>query len=107
VARLALRLLRPARGFVQLMRRDLAALHGRAQRDHLRQAHLIFQDPFSALPWHQRVKTIVAEPLRLAGVHRDTRAGAVISALAEAGLTPPETTPNATSTPSPAASASA
>jgi ABC-type glutathione transport system ATPase component/ABC-type dipeptide/oligopeptide/nickel transport system permease subunit len=91
VARLALRLLQPARGSVQLMGRDLAALHGRALRNHLRQAHLIFQDPFSALPWHQRVKTIVAEPLRLAGIDRDTRATAVIAALAEAGLTPPET----------------
>jgi ABC-type glutathione transport system ATPase component len=72
------------------MGRDLDPLHGRPLRDHLRQAHLIFQDPFSALPWHQRVKTIVAEPLRLAGVERETRVTAVISALAEAGLTPPE-----------------
>ncbi len=72
------------------MGRDLATLHSRALRDHLRQAHLIFQDPFSARPWHQRVKTIVAEPLRLAGVDRDTRAAAVASALAEAGLTPHE-----------------
>jgi ABC-type glutathione transport system ATPase component len=72
------------------MGRNLAALHGRALRDHLRQAHLIFQDPFSALPWHQRVKVIVAEPLRLAGADRNTRTTSVISALAEAGLTPPE-----------------
>jgi ABC-type glutathione transport system ATPase component len=76
------------------MGRDLSALHGRALRNHLCQAHLIFQDPFSALPWHQRVKTIVAEPLRLAGVDRDKRANAVISALAEAGLTPPESYAN-------------
>lgn len=91
VARLALRLLRPARGTVQLVGKDLATLHGKALRTHLRQAHLIFQDPFSALPWHQRVKTIVAEPLRLAGVDRADRAPAVVTALAEAGLTPPET----------------
>ncbi len=90
VARLALRLLRPARGTVQLLGQDLAALRGSALRSHLRQAHLIFQDPFSALPWHQRVKTIVAEPLRLAGVGRDRRASAGMTALAEAGLTPPE-----------------
>jgi peptide/nickel transport system ATP-binding protein len=90
VARLALRLLRPARGAVQLLGRDLASLRGAALRTHLRQAHLIFQDPFSALPWHQRVSTIVAEPLRLAGVDRRQRASAVNAALAEAGLTPPE-----------------
>jgi ABC-type glutathione transport system ATPase component/ABC-type dipeptide/oligopeptide/nickel transport system permease subunit len=90
VARLAMRLLHPSRGTVQFLGRDLATLQGRALRTHLRQAHLIFQDPFSALPWHQRVKTIVAEPLRLAGSDRATREGAVLSALAEAGLTPPE-----------------
>jgi ABC-type glutathione transport system ATPase component len=90
VARLALRLLRPARGSVQLLGRDLAALRGAALRAHLRHAHLIFQDPFSALPWHQRVKTIVGEPLRLSGVDREKRLPAVMTALAEAGLTPPE-----------------
>jgi ABC-type glutathione transport system ATPase component/ABC-type dipeptide/oligopeptide/nickel transport system permease subunit len=71
VARLAMHLLKPARGNVQLP---------------LRQAHLIFQDPFSALPWHQRVKTIVAEPLRLAGVDRRQRETAALTALVEAGL---------------------
>jgi ABC-type glutathione transport system ATPase component/ABC-type dipeptide/oligopeptide/nickel transport system permease subunit len=90
VARLAMRLLLPSRGTVQFLGRDLAGLRGKALRTHLRQAHLIFQDPFSALPWHQRVKTIVAEPLRLAGSDRATRESAVLSALAEAGLTPPE-----------------
>lgn len=90
VARLALRLLRPARGTVQLLGQDLAGLHGSALRTHLRQAHLIFQDPFSALPWHQRVSTIVAEPLRLSGVAREKRISAVVAALAEAGLMPPE-----------------
>jgi ABC-type glutathione transport system ATPase component/ABC-type dipeptide/oligopeptide/nickel transport system permease subunit len=86
IARLALRLLRPSRGTVKLLGRDLATLHGSALRAHLRHAHLIFQDPFAALPWHQPVKTIVAEPLRLARVSRVQRASAVARALAEAGL---------------------
>jgi ABC-type glutathione transport system ATPase component/ABC-type dipeptide/oligopeptide/nickel transport system permease subunit len=90
IARLAMRLLQPSRGTVQLLGRDLATLHGRAAREHRRQAHLIFQDAFSALPWHQRVKTVVAEPLRLAGVPRAKREPAVLAALAEAGLVPPE-----------------
>ena len=90
IARMALRLLRPARGTVRLLGRDLSGLSGSALRTHRRQAHLIFQDPFSALPWHQRVKTIVAEPLRLSGVDRGTRASEVTSALDEAGLVPPE-----------------
>ncbi|MEA2164762.1 MAG: peptide/nickel transport system ATP-binding protein ddpF [Thermoanaerobaculia bacterium] len=90
IARLAFHLLRPAAGSVQLLGRDLAELRSGALREHLRQAHLIFQDPFAALPWHQRVRTIVAEPLRLAGVSREKRAEAVMPALAEAGLLPPE-----------------
>ena len=73
IARLALHLLHPARGTVHLHEK----------------AHLIFQDPYSSLPWHQRVKTIVAEPLRLAGVARRPREAAAFSALLEAGL--PET----------------
>src|SRR6185295_19990925 len=62
IARMALRLLRPSRGTVRLLGRDLAELRGSALRTHRHQAHLIFQDPFSALPWHQQVRTIVAEP---------------------------------------------
>ena len=90
IARLAMRLLRPRRGAVHLLGRDLATLHGRDSRAHIRNAHLIFQDPFAALPWHQRVKTIVAEPLRLGGGDRRTEHAAVSAALAEAGLVPPE-----------------
>jgi peptide/nickel transport system ATP-binding protein len=90
VARLAFRLLRPAHGTIELMGRDLATLHGHALRTHLHKAHLIFQDPFSALPWHQSVKTIVAEPLRLSGFDRTKRESAIKLALVEAGLTPPE-----------------
>jgi ABC-type glutathione transport system ATPase component/ABC-type dipeptide/oligopeptide/nickel transport system permease subunit len=90
IARLALRLLKPKRGTVRLLGQDFAGLRGAALRAHLRQAHLIFQDPFSALSRHQRVRTIVAEPLRLAGVDGRTRRAAVMIALAEAGLVPPE-----------------
>ena len=64
-------------------------MRGSTLRAHVRNAHLIFQDPFSALPWHQRVKTIVAEPLRLAGQDRGRRE-AVMMALEEAGLVAPE-----------------
>ena len=70
IARLAMHLLRPSRGRVRL----------------LEAAHLIFQDPFSALPWHQRVKSIVAEPLRIAGASRAQRETAALAALVEAGL---------------------
>ena len=90
LAHLALGLLRPTRGSVSLLGQDLAELRRGDLRRHRRLAHLILQDAFSSLPRHQRVATIVAEPLRLAGVPRETHAAAVAAALAEAGLVPPE-----------------
>ncbi|HXT50603.1 MAG TPA: ATP-binding cassette domain-containing protein, partial [Thermoanaerobaculia bacterium] len=89
LAFLSLGLLQPTRGRVTLLGRDLAALRRPELRRHRRRAHLVLQDPFSALPFHQRVRTIVAEPLRLAGVPRERHAAAVAAALAEAGLAPP------------------
>ena len=88
IARLALGLLAPARGEVRLAGRDFAALNGAVLRRHRRQAHLIFQDPYAALPLHLRVRDIVAEPLRLGGVSRSNRQQAVEQALAAAGLAP-------------------
>lgn len=88
IARLALGLLAPARGEVRLAGRDFAALNGAALRRHRRQAHLIFQDPYAALPLHLRVRDIVAEPLRLGSVSRSNRQQAVEQALAAAGLAP-------------------
>ncbi len=90
LARLALGLLQPVRGSVHLLGRDLAGLRGAELLAHRRQAHLIFQDPFAAMPLHCLVRDIVAEPLRLAGVKRSTRLQAVGPALAEAGLMPPD-----------------
>jgi ABC-type glutathione transport system ATPase component/ABC-type dipeptide/oligopeptide/nickel transport system permease subunit len=87
IARMALGLLHPRRGAVRMLGQDLATLRGSALRTHLRGAHLIFQDPFAALPPHQHVVTIVAEPLRLSGADRRTRNAAAMTALAEAGLT--------------------
>ncbi len=87
---LAMGLLRPTRGSVSLLGQDLAQLRRGDLRRHRRLAHLILQDAFSSLPRHQRVATIVAEPLRLAGVPRQRHAAAAATALAEAGLVPPE-----------------
>ncbi|HEV8242027.1 MAG TPA: ATP-binding cassette domain-containing protein [Thermoanaerobaculia bacterium] len=89
LAHLALGLLQPARGGVTLLGRGLATMPRAELRRHRRLAHLILQDPFSALPYHQTVRTIVAEPLRLAGVPRYRYATAVETALSEAGLQPP------------------
>lgn len=88
VAKLALGLLTPAHGEVYLAGRNLAGLRGTELRHHRRSAHLIFQDPYAALPLHLRVRDIVAEPLRINGVVRASRLESVERALADAGLVP-------------------
>lgn len=88
IARLALGLLRPARGTVEFLGRDWAGLRGAALRNHRRGAGFVFQDPYAALPFHRRVVDIVAEPLRLAGVARRERLTLAVAALADAGLEP-------------------
>lgn len=88
VAKLALGLLTPTCGEVYLAGCNLAALRGTAFRHHRRNAHLIFQDPYAALPLHLRVHDIVAEPLRINGTARSSRLETVERALADAGLVP-------------------
>lgn len=90
VAKLALGLLRPTAGEVQLLGLDLSTLQGAKRRRHRQQAHLIFQDPFASFPFHHRVREIVAEPLRLIRVDRRARREAMLAALADAGLQPHE-----------------
>lgn len=89
-AKLTLGLLRPMQGEVRLLGENLSSLRGAVLRRHRRQAHLIFQDPFAALPLHRRVREIVAEPLRLSGVGRGAQREAVSAALADVGLQPHE-----------------
>lgn len=86
IAKLALGLLRPMQGEVRLLGKGLSTLHRNAFRRHRRGAHLIFQDPFAALPFHHQVWEIVAEPLRLAGVRPEVCFEAALGALTEAGL---------------------
>jgi ABC-type glutathione transport system ATPase component/ABC-type dipeptide/oligopeptide/nickel transport system permease subunit len=86
VARLALGLLLPQRGTVRLLGSDLARLRGAELARQRRKAHLIFQDPYAALPHKRRVCDVVSEPLRLAGIDRHTRLQAAGVALSEAGL---------------------
>lgn len=91
VARLAMGLLQPAGGEIRLFGTPLSKLHGPTLRRLRRRAHLIFQDPYAALPSGKRISYIAAEPLRLSGIEMGSRLEIVRAALAEAGLTPPET----------------
>ena len=84
LARAMLSLVEPARGELTL---DGRAVDGRRSRDELRRRlQMIFQDPYQTLNPRQRVRTIVAEPLRVQGVDRGEHDDRVRRALDDVGL---------------------
>ena len=84
LARLVLGLERPNAGHILFEGRKLNDL-GRSGLHALhREMHLVFQDPYQALPEHMRVHQIVAEPLRIHGEREVERR--VREALEEVGL---------------------
>jgi len=64
VARAVLQLVKPTHGAISFMGQDVAALKGRARRAMLRDAQVVFQDPYSSLNPRMTVHDLVAEPLR-------------------------------------------
>jgi oligopeptide/dipeptide ABC transporter ATP-binding protein len=64
VARAVLRLNRPTAGTIRFQGRDLATLHGAARRALMRDAQVVFQDPYSSLSPRMTVHDVIAEPMR-------------------------------------------
>ena len=64
VARAVLQLVRPTAGSIRFMERDVAGLKGGARRKMLRDAQVVFQDPYSSLNPRMTVHSLVSEPLR-------------------------------------------
>lgn len=67
LARMILGLEYPDSGKTSFEGRELSALSRRQLRTVRRELHLVFQDPYQALPEHMRVREIVSEPLRIHG----------------------------------------
>lgn len=87
LARILVGLTAPDAGAVVFEDRDIVGL-GRDERRHLgRRIHLIFQDPYAALPPAMRVGDIVAEPLVIHGTKADVERR-VHAALADVALDP-------------------
>jgi oligopeptide/dipeptide ABC transporter ATP-binding protein len=86
LARALLGLLPRAAGEVE---RDGDAVKGKsALRELRRHVQMIFQDPYQTLNPRQRVRTIVAEPLRVQGLGRGDRDAVVQRAMEDVGLDP-------------------
>ncbi|MSZ20084.1 MAG: dipeptide ABC transporter ATP-binding protein [Actinobacteria bacterium] len=63
LARLAIKLLDPTSGSIELEGKDLAQLKGKALRLARREIQIIFQDPYSSLNPRKTVGELIAEPM--------------------------------------------
>ena len=105
LARAMLSLVEPAAGEVAL---DGQQVNGKRSLDELRRRlQMIFQDPYQTLNPRQRVRTIVAEPLRVQGVDRGEHDQSGCGARSTTSASTTSASASAIRTSSPAASASA
>jgi oligopeptide/dipeptide ABC transporter ATP-binding protein len=90
LGRLLLRLIEPTAGRVLFDGEDLGRLGAAALRKRRRSLQMIFQDPYSSLNPTMTVASILAEPLRLHGLARSSRAvdERVAELLRTVGLSP-------------------
>ena len=88
LGRLALRLIEPTAGRIVFAGTDLGSLDAAALRAQRRAMQIIFQDPYSSLNPRMTVGQILAEPLRLHGLHRGRHGQRVAELLQIVGLAP-------------------
>lgn len=70
LARLAMGLLQPTSGSIEVAGREISGLKGRALRDARRDIQMVFQDPTSSLDRRMTIRKIIAEPMEIAGFAR-------------------------------------
>src|SRR4051812_21315701 len=89
VGKCVLRLTKPTAGRISLAGRDVTHLSRRRLRPLRRDAHIVFQDPYSSLNPRFTVGRIIAEPLLRHGVARRAAAAERVAAmLGKVGLGP-------------------
>lgn len=71
VGNLILRLLEPTEGRIEFDGIDIAQMDNRRLRPFRRRAHMVFQDPRSALDPRMTVRKIVGYPLKIHGIARE------------------------------------
>ena len=86
VGRMAVRLIDPTSGTVELDGKDITHLKGKALREARKKMQIVFQDPFSSLDPHLTLGEIIAEPLRAAGVSKAEQRERVLALMERVGL---------------------
>ncbi len=83
----------PTDGTIAFDGQDVTSLKGTAVKAMRRHIQMVFQDPYESLNPLMTIRDLVAEPLVVHGLVQDTaqRAGRVVQALEDVGLTPPDT----------------
>jgi oligopeptide transport system ATP-binding protein len=88
LGRLVLRLIEPSAGHVVFAGTELGVLNAAELRVQRRAMQIIFQDPYSSLNPRMTVGQILAEPLRLHGLHQGRHKERVAELLRTVGLAP-------------------
>ncbi len=86
LARLAMGLLTPTSGKIEVNGRQLSGLKGRALRDARRDIQMVFQDPTSSLDRCMTIGAIIAEPMQIAGWDRNRIAAKTAALIKAVGL---------------------
>jgi peptide/nickel transport system ATP-binding protein/oligopeptide transport system ATP-binding protein len=89
--RMILRLIPPTSGTVRFRGQDVTALEGREMRTLRRKMQIVFQDPYASLNPRLTVHGIIADPMRVHGLHRQDEADRVRELVKLVGLNPEHT----------------
>ena len=88
LGRTIIKLIEPTGGKIIFNGRDITKLSRRQMRDVRRELQIVFQDPYASLNPRMTVREIIAEPLRVHGLYRDSGRERIDELLRTVGLSP-------------------
>lgn len=86
LARLAMGLISPTAGTIEVNGREISGLRGQALREARREIQMIFQDPTSSLDRRMTIRSIIAEPMQIVGWKKSRTADRIAQLIDAVGL---------------------